>query len=250
MPHIGKIFGIFTAGIMGSLIFLAPDTFSGNEFVTKRLTTGSLPVDMSQAEPAGPISRQLSKMEAAEDAYFETVIALGAKGESPERLAKREAAGDALVEAVVALELTAETVWQLARLRKDGAADVEWAIARNGAVDPTATASIAPAARIDGPEDKMATATLSKEAAGKKSGAEPVTVASNAPAAPAATPAKKVHRMPAPQTRKTASRKAKPVRSARLARKPAPRNEKPAGPIRMFYRVFVKGLILAPAQPQ
>lgn len=75
------------------------------------LITASIPANID------PVAKQLANIKAADDAYFDAVIALETSGENPEDLAKLKASDDAYFDAVIALDLATD---QAAAAKKAG----------------------------------------------------------------------------------------------------------------------------------
>lgn len=107
----GKLVGAASAGVLGSLIFLAPDNVTPD-----RIASGEIVATAAHAEPSGPMARHLSKINAADDAYFKAAIAIEAAGESPERLAALKKADDQYFEAVMAFEVANAEAVQIAKV--------------------------------------------------------------------------------------------------------------------------------------
>lgn len=193
MRYAGKICGVFTAGLLGSLIFMAPDTFSDDKLFAD-LTTGKLPATATgagKAPPTGAIARELAKIEVADDTYFEAVIAqevttdtsgqpatieladdaysearmkLIADGEAGDLLARLDAAGDDHFRAAMALGGNIVEHGQLAEPNASTEIDFDAVIAQMEAVDPSATGSLPPVSAMDDLEERITGATLPMQA--------------------------------------------------------------------------------------
>ena len=106
-----KIFGAITVSVLGSLIFLAPDSM-----LPDRLTGSNILVQPAYAQSSNQMDTHVAKINAADDAYFKAAIALETAGESAERLASVEKADDSYFEAVIAYEAASERATQLAKI--------------------------------------------------------------------------------------------------------------------------------------
>ena len=189
MRYAGKICGVFTAGILGSLIFMAPDTISGDALFAD-LETGKLPAtatDTGKAAATRAIAREFTKIEVADDAYFEAVIAQEAatdtagqratieladdthlearmkpkaSDETGDLLARIDAVNDAYFKAVMALEGNIVEHGQLAELKASEMYDYETVVAQIEAIDPSVTGSLPPVSAMDDLEDRITEATL------------------------------------------------------------------------------------------
>lgn len=107
----GKLVGAASVGVLGSLIFLAPDNVTPD-----RIASGGIVVRAAHAEQAGPMARHISKINAADDAYFKAAVAIEAAGESPERLVALKKADDRYFDAVMAFETANAQATQIAKV--------------------------------------------------------------------------------------------------------------------------------------
>jgi len=107
----GKLVGAASVGVLGSLIFLAP-----NNVTPDRIASGGIVATAAHAEQSGPMARHLSKINAADDAYFKAAIAIEAAGESPERLAALKKADDQYFDAVMSFEVANSQATQIAKV--------------------------------------------------------------------------------------------------------------------------------------
>lgn len=166
MRYAGKICGVFTAGLLGSLIFMAPDTFSGDKHFAD-LTTGKLPataIGAGKAPPTRAIAQELAKIEVSDDAYYEARMKLIADDEAGDLLARLDAAGDAHFRDAMALGGIIVEHGQLAELNASTEIDFEAVIAQMEAVDPSATGSLPPVSAMDDLEERITGATLPMQA--------------------------------------------------------------------------------------
>lgn len=107
----GKLVGAASVGVLGSLIFLAPDSVTPD-----RIANGKIVATAAHAEQSGPMAHYLSKINAADDAYFKAAIALEAAGESPGRILALKKADDGYFEAVMAFEAANAEATQIAKV--------------------------------------------------------------------------------------------------------------------------------------
>lgn len=107
----GNELGVSFALVAGFLLFFSPSILTGNGLVS-----GTLPVDAAHAGPYKISNEHIRQLEAADDAYFDAIMAIERYGETPSKLARLKAADDAYFETVMAMEAAAETARQIARI--------------------------------------------------------------------------------------------------------------------------------------
>jgi len=135
----GKLFGVTTAVVFGSLITLAPEMVSENPLITASAPVMSVAAEtlaepgrnMAQLHAAndaetdtgiapgthGDMTDSLARLKKSDDIYFKTMIALGGDESRARHMAKLEAADDAYFAAAMAIEMSGKTAARLARLK-------------------------------------------------------------------------------------------------------------------------------------
>ncbi|RMF08946.1 MAG: hypothetical protein D6773_02150, partial [Alphaproteobacteria bacterium] len=115
MTLAGKFFGLTTAAVFGTLIYLAPGLVTGE---SQTLATGSLPVRKAQAEPVHSAATLKTKVKSAWNALSNAERAIRNMGETPETIARLEAADTAYFDAVIALETARTSALQIAQIEE------------------------------------------------------------------------------------------------------------------------------------